>query len=127
MELRLFVYQGEGRFRSLLPRFPGLPEALVMCLGDKVESHRFGDTMADPDDEMFWNITTASEIGTKLNCELDLVRLLAASEELSVEELEALARVCNAARLALDPEVDPAWELLTTVCSEATDALLDAA
>jgi len=123
---RLFTPVGPGRFHSAIPLVRGLGPALLAALGDQVEPHRFGPTLADDDGEMFWEITVGAEIGAQLSCDLELVRMTVTATELSSSELESLARVCNAARLGLeDREHDLRWELLTAVCSEATESLLE--
>lgn len=114
------------RFRSQLVAYPGLVEAVVRSLGPDVHHHRFGATFTDPDAEAFWQLTAQAEQDQQLACDLDLARLALASDELTRDELEAVARVCNAARIAMPDGLQDtlAWQLLTTVCSEATDALL---
>jgi hypothetical protein len=122
----LFTRVAPGRYLSAIPLVPGLGPALVEALGDRVGPHRFGPTLGEEDGDAFWEITVGAEIATQLSCDLELVKMLAGAAELSEAELESLARVCNAARIAIpDGEHDIRWQLLTAVCSEATESMLE--
>lgn len=127
MSRLLFALRSDGAYDSKIPRVRGLAEALEALVHPEVSLPEFGPTHADASQEEFWRLMVRSGQEAELTEARRQLTHMVRATVLSAEELSALTRLCNATRLAEGFAHDTmAYELLTAMVSEASEAMLAA-